>query len=85
MSTQAKTFYTPEEYLELERKAEYKSEYYSGEIFAMSGASRNHNAIAWQLQSLIAQQIRGKKCRGYNSETRVLVAPGGLCTATCLL
>ena len=33
---------TPGEYLELERQAEYKSEYYNGEIFAMSGGSINH-------------------------------------------
>ena len=39
MSRQAKTFVTPEEYLALERQAESKSEYYDGEIFAMTGAS----------------------------------------------
>jgi hypothetical protein len=33
-------FLSPEEYLEIERKAEYKSEYYHGEMFAMSGVSR---------------------------------------------
>jgi Uma2 family endonuclease len=32
MSTQ---FYTPEEYLALERKAEHRSEYHDGQIFAM--------------------------------------------------
>ena len=39
MSTQPKTFLTPEQYLEIERKAEFKSEYYQGEMFAMAGAS----------------------------------------------
>ena len=43
MSSQAKARFTPEEYLTLERKAECKSEYFAGEIFAMSGASRQHN------------------------------------------
>ena len=38
MSTQPKTFLTPEQYLEIERKAEYKSEYYEGEMFVMAGA-----------------------------------------------
>ncbi len=33
---------TPEEYLAIERKAEVKSEYYKGEMFAMSGASARH-------------------------------------------
>ena len=37
--------YTPEEYLTIERKAVYKSEFFNGEIFAMSGASLKHNLI----------------------------------------
>jgi Uma2 family endonuclease len=36
MSTPPKTFYSPEEYLALERKAEGRSEYHDGQIFAMS-------------------------------------------------
>ena len=38
MATQTKTFLTPEQYLEIERKAEFRSEYYDGEMFAMGGA-----------------------------------------------
>ena len=37
MSRQIKSYVSPEEYLALERKAEYKSEYLNGEIFAMTG------------------------------------------------
>jgi Uma2 family endonuclease len=88
MSTQAKTFYAPVEYLELERKAEYKSEYCNGEIFAMSGAGRNHDAIAMRLYGIVDQHLRGKKCRAHSADMRVLVAQGGLYTypdlsATC--
>ncbi len=36
---------SPEEYLEMERQAETRSEYIAGEIFAMAGASRTHNLI----------------------------------------
>ena len=46
MSLQPKTGYTPEEYLAIEREAEFKSEYFDGEMFAMTGASRKHNLIA---------------------------------------
>jgi len=80
MSTQAKTLYTPEEYIELERKAEFKSEYYNGQIFAMSGASRWHDFIASQLETLIGQHLRGKKCLKFTANMRVLAAPSGLYT-----
>ena len=88
MSTVSKTFFTPEEYLERERKAEYKSEYSNGEIFAMSGASRAHNLIAMHLYGIVDRHLRGKKCHAYPSDMRVLVASTGLYTypdlsATC--
>jgi Uma2 family endonuclease len=41
-----KRYYTPEEYLELEAKAEYKSEYWDGEIIPMPGVTTDHNIIA---------------------------------------
>ena len=80
MSTLPKTFVTPEEYLERERKAECKSEYYNGEIFAMSGVSRWHDGIATALQFLIYRHLRGKNCRSYSAEVRVLAQPSGLYT-----
>src|SRR5271166_6786847 len=84
MSTQPKTFLTPEEYLELERKAEHKSEYCNGEMFAMSGVSRKHDRIVTQLIFLVAQQLRGRKCQIHTADMRVLVAPSGLYTYTDL-
>ncbi len=46
MSTQPKTFLTPEQYLEIERKAEFRSEYFQGEMFAIAGAPKRHAQIA---------------------------------------
>ena len=45
MSTLPKTYITPEQYLEIDRQAERKSEYYDGEMFAMAGAGWAHNLI----------------------------------------
>ena len=45
MSSQPTTYLTPEEYLAIERKAAYKSEYVDGGMVAMTGASRRHNLI----------------------------------------
>lgn len=73
MSTQPTTYLTPEEYLALERRAEYKSEYIDGEMVAMTGASRRHNLIAVNLTREISQQLRGRTCEGYTGDMRVRI------------
>lgn len=71
---------TPEEYLEIERRAEYKSEYFNGEIFAMAGAKRNHNKVATNVSGLIWQHLKGKDCESYANDMRVFVPKTGLYT-----
>ena len=80
MSTLPKTFVTPEEYLDLERKAEFKSEYHDGKIFAMAGGSSRHDDIVAQSSLLIGQHLRGKKCKWYTANMKVLVDVSGLYT-----
>jgi Uma2 family endonuclease len=80
VSTQPKTFLTPEEYLEAEREAEYKSEYYEGEIFAMAGAGEAHNVLVGNLVADLHQQLRSHPCRVYPSDMRVRVSATGLYT-----
>ena len=80
MSTLANRSLSPEEYLEIERKAEYKSEYYNGEMFAMSGVSRRHDRIVVPLTILIGQHLKGKRCETFSANMRVLATPSGLYT-----
>jgi Uma2 family endonuclease len=92
MSSQPKTYLTPEEYLAIERKAETKSEYFNGEmfplrgaskphdVFAMVGASRKHNLIAANIIIALGQQLRNKPCELYPSDMRVRVPATGLYT-----
>ncbi|MDT5121147.1 MAG: hypothetical protein QOC96_629 [Acidobacteriota bacterium] len=80
MSRQAKTYITPEEYLALEREAEYKSEYCDGEIFAMTGASRKHNLIALNIGAELRDQLKGRQCEAYANDMRVHVPATGLYT-----
>jgi Uma2 family endonuclease len=80
VSTQPKTFLTLEQYLEIERKAEFKSEYYRGEMFAMARASWAHNLLVAHLLRDIGQQLRGKPCEVYPSDMRVRVSSTGLYT-----
>ena len=42
-------YYSPEEYLVLEEAAEFRSEYYKGQILPMAGGTPNHNRIAVNL------------------------------------
>jgi Uma2 family endonuclease len=80
MASQTKPHYTPEEYLAIERNCEGKSEYYGGEIFAMSGASERHNLIAGNILAGLHAQFRGRPCKVYMSDMRVKVSPTGLYT-----
>ncbi len=80
MSSLPQTAYSPEEYLALERKAEYKSEYVNGGVFAMSGASREHNLIAVNVSAEIRSQFRSRPCEVYMSDMRVKVHSTGLYT-----
>jgi Uma2 family endonuclease len=69
-----------QEYLTAERKAEHKSEYFRGEVFAMSGASRNHNRIAGNFYAFLHRQLAGKGCFPYGSDLRVHVPANSLYT-----
>jgi len=73
MSSQPKSLVTSEEYLALERAAEYKSEYYKGEVFAFAGASEWHNLITANLVATIHRQLRSSPCRAYPSDMRISI------------
>lgn len=80
MPNPPKTYLTSEQYLEIERKAEFKSEYYDGEMFAMAGASEAHNLVAGNLCAEIHQQLRSRPCRAYSADMRARVKTTGLYT-----
>lgn len=63
--------YTPEEYLSLERKADFKSQYIDGHIYAMAGASREHVLITGNIARLFGNQLQGRPCETYASDMKV--------------
>jgi Uma2 family endonuclease len=67
---------TSEEYLERERRAEFRSEYRGGEIVAMSGASEAHNQINANVGGLLYISLRGTGCRHYQNDMRVAIRRG---------
>jgi Uma2 family endonuclease len=73
MASVPKPLISPQEYLEREREAEYKSEYIAGEVLAMAGASREHNLIAGNIFSDFKIQLRGRPCEAYGRDMRVRI------------
>lgn len=80
MSASPKTLLSAEDYLAFERKSEFRHEYYRGEIFQMSGASREHNLIVTNSVRSISSQLRGKPCETYSNDMRVFTPVTGLYT-----
>lgn len=76
MATAALTYYTPEEYLALERHAEFKSEYIDGRIIALAGAPDPHVTISLNIHAELRARFRGRACRAWANEMRVQVAGG---------
>jgi Uma2 family endonuclease len=62
---------TVEEYLAGELRADSKHEYLGGVIYAMAGASEEHNVIAANLIGLLHSQLRGKSCQPFGSDMKV--------------
>jgi len=79
MSATAPRRYTVSEYFEREQLSDAKHEYYDGEIFAMAGASREHNTIVFNLLREIANGVGRGPCQGFPSDLRVRL-PTGLYT-----
>ena len=80
MATAPKPYITAEEYLHRELKAEFRSDYFRGEIFAMAGASANHNLIVGNCVRTLGQQLKKKPCRVYPSDLKLRIEATGLYT-----
>jgi Uma2 family endonuclease len=73
-------YISEKEYLNAERLALNKHEYYKGEIFAMGGASIAHNKIAINCTVDIGYKLKGKKCQPFGSDLRVHIPKNTLFT-----
>jgi Uma2 family endonuclease len=71
---------TEAEYLEIERHAEFKSEYFDGEMFAMAGGTPMHSLIAANLIREFGNQLKGRPCRPFTSDLRLKIETAGLFT-----
>ena len=65
---------TEEQYLALDRAAEFKSEFLDGEMFAMAGASRSHDRLQQNLAFELRGALRGSGCEVLSSDIRIKVS-----------
>lgn len=67
--------WTPETYLAFERASEEKHEFIDGSVYAMTGASENHNLINTNITAELVIQLRKRPCKVYANDMRVRI-PG---------
>ncbi len=65
---------TEEQYLAIERAAEFKSEFLDGVMYAMSGGSPRHADLHGNIYAALHAMLRGSQCKPYNSDLRVRVS-----------
>jgi Uma2 family endonuclease len=75
-----KLMMTPDEYLAMERSSLEKHEYCDGEVFAMAGASKEHNLIVGNVVTALNNALRRRPCEVYPSDMRVKIPATGLYT-----
>ena len=73
-------FVSQEAYLVMERASDTKHEYFKGEVFAMSGASWEHNLIVKNINTLILPHLKGKPCDMFGSDLRIHIPENTLYT-----
>src|SRR5579864_848529 len=79
MSTQPKPFISEEQYLEIERRAEQRSEYYRGDMFPME-ATIQRARINGNLFRVLARELAGSGCEAFVAGLRVRIPTTGLYT-----
>jgi Uma2 family endonuclease len=79
MATLPNSPLTEQQYLEIERQAETKSEFHDGQMFAMVGGPFNHSLLATRISALLDRLVP-IECRTSNSDLRIKIAGAGLYT-----
>jgi len=74
MATSAQvSIISEDDYLAGEKVSDIRYEYIDGYVYAMSGASNNHNLITMNVSVAFANHLRKQPCRPYASDMKVKV------------
>ncbi len=76
MASQSLPRISEEEYLRLDRAAEYKSEFVGGEMFAMSGGSLRHSKVGMNWGIQLGYKLLGENCSVFSSNARIRTVRG---------
>ena len=77
-------FYSPNDYLADELERATKHEYLNGQIYAMAGASKNHQHIMMNVGGLFRQHLSGTPCVTYSSDMKVRIGDLAELFANCV-
>ncbi|MEO5926080.1 MAG: Uma2 family endonuclease [Bryobacteraceae bacterium] len=80
MSAHAQPRLSEQEYLEAERKAEFRHQFYDGIVYAMSGGSPSHAFIIASLSRELGNALKKRPCQVASSDLRIRVSESGLYT-----
>jgi Uma2 family endonuclease len=80
MSAQAQPRLTPEQYLEAERAAKFRHEYFDGQMYAMSGGSFQHFQIIGNITAELHTSLKKRPWAVGSNDLRLRVSPDGLYT-----
>jgi Uma2 family endonuclease len=78
MATQPKRLLTLEEYLDQERAAEHRSQFYAGATYAMAGGTEPHARLAAQMTFLLRLKLQDR-CRVYGGDLNVYLEKQDQC------
>jgi Uma2 family endonuclease len=62
---------SPDEYLEGERLSDVRHEYVGGHVYAMAGASDDHNRIVTNICGELRERLRGKRCEPFMADMKL--------------
>ncbi len=68
LKTEQRHYYTLQEYFALEKVGDARYEYWDGEIFCMSGGSRQHYRLSSNIHLRLGQRVEVKGCETYTGE-----------------
>ena len=73
MSTAERRKLSEKEFLELERSSKVRNQLWNGEVFAMTGGTRQHASLITRLGGTFDRLVSARGCETYVADMRVFV------------